>query len=191
MDLSYRRPGRASSNPKRRSSMGSPMILPTLVVNSGLLIVTVTSACSAHADPPRFPDLGGYIPVDAAEYAVGASTPGMPSAQVYFRTPDGVDCNFLSGQAQCIGNHLPGLPPASLTSKGAPGVNWIGTSSGLKPVVPPDDRSTEIKTLPAMHSITVDGVMCGIDDSGTTACKDPQGRGFILSPSWSGWLPKT
>lgn len=166
------------------------MIAKSFAVTTGVLVAVVTSACSAHADPPRFPDLGGYSPVDAAEYAVDASTPGMPSTQVYFRTPDGVACNFLSGQAQCIGNDLPGLPPASPTSKGAPRVNWIGTSSGLKPVIPSDDRSTEIKTLPAMHSITVDGVMCGVDDSGTTACKDPQGRGFILSSSWSGWLPK-
>lgn len=73
------------------------MTWPTLVVNGGLLFVAVTSACSAHADPPRFPDLGGYSPVDAAEYAVDAPTPGMPSTQVYFRTPDGVACNFLSG----------------------------------------------------------------------------------------------
>ncbi|MBZ4620668.1 hypothetical protein GBO18_12020, partial [Mycobacterium avium subsp. hominissuis] len=34
-----------------------------------------------------------------------------------------------------------------------------------------------------------DGVVCGVDDSGTTACKDPQGRGFVLSPHGSGWLP--
>ncbi|CAG6866798.1 hypothetical protein [Mycobacterium avium] len=40
-----------------------------------------------------------------------------------------------------------------------------------------------------MHSITVDGVICGVDNSGTTACKDPQDRGFILSPHGSKWLP--
>ncbi|QCR71458.1 hypothetical protein FCV17_06315 [Mycobacterium avium subsp. hominissuis] len=31
--------------------------------------------------------------------------------------------------------------------------------------------------------------ICGVDNSGTTACKDPQGRGFVLSPHGSGWLP--
>ena len=45
-----------------------------------------------------------------------------------------------------------------------------------------------IKTLPPLHSITVDGVICGVDDAGTTACKDPQGRAFVLSPHGSGWL---
>src|SRR5882757_9154285 len=40
------------------------------------------------------------------------------------------------------------------------------------------------------HSITFNGATCGVDDSGTTACEDSQGRGFILSPAWSGWLPK-
>jgi hypothetical protein len=39
------------------------------------------------------------------------------------------------------------------------------------------------------HSITVNGIICGADNAGTTACKDPQGRGFVLSPHGSGWLP--
>ncbi|MBS9535178.1 hypothetical protein KIH27_16445 [Mycobacterium sp. M1] len=46
-----------------------------------------------------------------------------------------------------------------------------------------------IKTLPPFHSIALGGVICGVDDAGTTACKDPQGRGFVLSPKGSGWLP--
>jgi len=45
------------------------------------------------------------------------------------------------------------------------------------------------KQLPAFHTIIVNGVTCGVDDKKMTACKDPQGRGFILSPAWSGWLP--
>ncbi|RIS84933.1 hypothetical protein D2E54_06285, partial [Mycobacteroides abscessus] len=48
----------------------------------------------------------------------------------------------------------------------------------------------QIKALPPFHSITVSDVTCGVDDKGTTACKDPQGRAFVLSPSWSGWIPK-
>jgi hypothetical protein len=47
-----------------------------------------------------------------------------------------------------------------------------------------------IKTLPPLHSITVGGAVCGVDDKGTTVCKDAQGRGFILSPTWSSWLPR-
>jgi hypothetical protein len=165
------------------------MIAKTLAAGAGVLVVAVMSACHAQATPAKFPDLASLTPVNVSDYAVDASTPGMPATQVYFRTPDGVTCEFLSGQAQCIGNNIPGLPPASPTSKGAPRVNWIGTSSGLKPAAPVEDRSSGIKILPPLHSITVDGVVCGIDGSGTTACKDPQGRGFILSPSWSGWLP--
>lgn len=156
----------------------------------GTFAVATVGTGGAQAGLPKFPNIGTYAPADAGEYAVDAMTPGRPSTQVYFRTPDGVSCNFLSGQAQCIGNDLPGIPPASPTSNGGPRVNWIGTASGLKFVVPSDDRSAAIKTLPAMHSIAVDGVICGVDGSGTTACKDPQGRGFILSTTWSGWLPK-
>ena len=166
------------------------MIFRMFATTVGIFAAALVSACSANAEGPKFPDLEDYVPVDSSEYAVDASTPGMPATQVYFRTPDGVTCNFLSGQAQCIGNNLPDLPPASPTSKGAPRVNWIGTSSGLQPVSPSDDRALDIKTLPAMHSIRVDDIVCGVDGSGTTACKDPEGRGFVLSPSWSGWLPK-
>jgi len=44
--------------------------------------------------------------------------------------------------------------------------------------------------LSPFHTLTVFGVTCGVDDKKMTACKDPQGRGFVLSPSWSGWIPK-
>lgn len=176
--------------PTRQRVGGAGVMARTFVAGVSIVAAAVMSAYNAHAEPPKFPDVGSYPPVDISDYAEDVSTPGMPMPQVYFNTPDGVACNFLSGQAQCIGNNLPGLPPASPTSKGGPRVNWIGTSSGLKPVVPSDERSADVRTLPAMHSITVDGVTCGVDGSGMTACRDPQGRGFILSPTWSGWLPK-
>lgn len=33
-----------------------------------------------------------------------------------------------------------------------------------------------MKTLSPLHSITVGSAVCGVDDAGTTACKDSQGR---------------
>lgn len=164
------------------------MITKAFVV-AAAVVAAVGSACSAHADPPPFPDLGGYTPVNVADYQVDASTPGIPATQVFFLTPDGIECDFQSGQAQCTGNNLPGLPPASPTSKGAPRVNWIGTKTGLQQITPSGTTPGGVKTLPPFHSITVDGVICGVDDSGTTACKDPQDRGFVLSPRGSRWLP--
>ncbi|WP_211285840.1 hypothetical protein, partial [Mycobacterium timonense] len=117
-----------------------------------------------------------------------------PLPTVYFLTPDGVVCNFTPDQAQCSGNNLPSVPPApSHPDAGITGVNWIGTTTGLKQTNEGEPSRVvdghPVKTLPPGHSITVDGIICGVDNSGTTACKDPQGRGFVLSPHGSGWLP--
>lgn len=120
----------------------------------------------------------------------------MPSSEIYFATPDGVICNITAVQAQCSGNNLPAIPPAvSDPSRNFNRVNWIGTASGLKQTnegaVPNPLNGQTIKTLPPLHSISAFGALCGVDDKGTTACKDSRGgRGFVLSPQGSGWLPK-
>lgn len=152
-------------------------------------ITAVLGACTAHADPPAFPDVASYAPVNVADYELDASTPGIPAAQVFFVTPDGVNCNFQSGQAQCTGNDLPGIPAAAPTSKGSVRTNWIGTRTRLQQIAPSGGAPNGVRTLPPLHSITVDGVICGVDNAGTTACKDPEGHGFVLSTHGSGWLP--
>lgn len=165
------------------------MTAKMLIVATAVSTAVVT-ACSARADTPRFPDISGYAPVNVADYTISVPNTGRaPMNTVYFRTPDGITCDFFSGEAQCTGNNFPAVPSA-----GDNGVNSIGTASGLgqtNDAIAPDGTvyGHPIKTLPPMHSITVDGVMCGADGSGTTACKDPQGRGFVLSPNGSGWLP--
>ena len=155
----------------------------------------ISVACTANADSPKFPDLSGYAPVNVRDYEISISNPGQPPDHtVYFLTPDGVICSFISDEALCRGNNLPAIPPApSNPAAGITGVNWIGTTSGLKQTNEGEQSKViggqPIKTLPPSHSITVNGIVCGVDNSGTTACKDPQGRGFVLSPHGSGWLP--
>ncbi|MEN4479069.1 hypothetical protein [Mycolicibacterium cosmeticum] len=150
----------------------------------------------ARADTPAFPDFTTFMPVNPTEYTIDTTTPGIPSNMVVFSTPDGISCNFVIEQAQCTGNNFPGVPPvATDPAKGLNGANWIGTLTRLKKTGNPIStngtfRDQPIKTLPPFHSITFNGMICGVDDARTTACKDPQGRGFILSPTWSGWLPK-
>jgi hypothetical protein len=168
---------------------GKNMITKAFASAATAMVVAVISACNAHAEPPRFPDFGGYTPVNVADYEVNASTPGIPATEVFFVTPDGINCSFQSGQAQCTGNNFPGIPPAAPTPSGSSRVNWIGTESGLQQIAPSAGAPTGVKTLAPLHSITVDGAICGVDNTGTTACKDPQGHGFVLSPHGSGWLP--
>lgn len=170
------------------------MIARTLVATAGGIVSLATvSACTAHADPPPFPDLSGYSPVDPAEYAVTYPNSGRPTPLevMTFRTPDGIVCAFGNPpSAGCSGKNLPGIAPASPSSSGSPRVNAISTVVGPHPTGDTSDTEGHpVKTLPPNHSITVDGVICGVNGSGMTACKDSQGRGFILSPQWSGWLP--
>lgn len=149
----------------------------------------------AYADALSFPDLSGYAPANARDYEISVPNPGrQPEPTVYFLTPDGVVCKFTLDQASCSGNNLPAVPPAaSNPDAGISGVNWIGTTSGLKQTSGGEPSHVilgqPIKTLPPEHSLTVNGFVCGVDSSGMTACKDPQGRGFVLSPHGSGWLP--
>lgn len=160
-----------------------------LTVVPALLTTSFFTATFAHADAAMFPQIDNYATVDVADYSLNASTPGITIAQVFFKTPDGIDCDFVTGQAQCTGNNFPGIPPATPTSKGTPRINWIGTTTGLQQTVPSTAPPTGVRPLPPQHSITVNGIICGVDNSGTTACKDPQGRGFVLSPQGSAWLP--
>jgi hypothetical protein len=167
----------------------------TLIATAGVLTAAVSNACNAHADPPPFPDISSYASVNASEYAVTVDTPGISHTETFFLSPDGVVCTVRPGSgAACGGNNLPGIPPAAPTSGGTPRVNLIGTDGPVKPssgFLGTSDtvHGQHIKNLPSFHSITVGGVVCGVDDSGTTACKDSQGRGFVLSPHGSGWLP--
>ncbi|GFG99132.1 hypothetical protein MTIM_50110 [Mycobacterium timonense] len=171
------------------------MVMKKLAGITTLAGAAISVACTAHADSPKFPDLSGYTPVNVKDYGISISNPGQPPDQtVYFLTPDGIICSFIANEALCRGNNLPAIPPApSNPAAGITGVNWIGTTSGLKQTNEGEQSKViggqPIKTLPPGHSITVDGIICGVDNSGTTACKDPQGRGFVLSPHGSGWLP--
>ena len=152
----------------------------------GTIGLTTVACCrpESHADATPFPDLSRYAPVSAADFEIDASSPGHPARQVVFLTPDGITCAFTTPpSAGCTGNNFPGLPPA------AQGVNSIATDAALDTTNAPISHASGLRTLPAGHSITVDGVTCGVDDARTTACKDSRGRGFVLSPKGSSWFP--
>jgi hypothetical protein len=149
----------------------------------------------SSADSPRFPDLGSYTPVNVGDYTVELPNPGRaPIEDVVFMTPGGVPCGFLPGAGGTQGT-------VGCTSDRFPGVNtegpytYIDTALGVQNAgsTPYSDGSIQdhkISVLPPFHSIAFAGMICGVDDKDTTACKDSQRRGFVLSPAWSGWLPK-
>ncbi|WP_253851663.1 hypothetical protein [Mycobacterium sp. 1423905.2] len=147
---------------------------------------------SSPAGPPSFPDIGRYTPVAVADDTITLPNPGRASAldEVYFLTPDGITCTFTNpAAAGCTGNNIFGIEPQDTDP-----YTFVGTDSGIQPATttPYVDGTIQghrIKALPPFHSITVDGVVCGVDGSGTTACKDPQSGGFVLSSRGSAWLP--
>ncbi|WP_236978351.1 MULTISPECIES: SUR7/PalI family protein [Mycobacterium] len=137
--------------------------------------------------------MSNYTPANPDDYMWQTENPGRPNKLTTygFRTPDGVECTFgQSSSASCVGNRLPSIPPVCDPPKRNYGANEISTDIGLREVGMPCDDTSLSNVLPPFHTLTVFGVTCGVDDKGTTACKDPQGRGFVLSPTWSGWIPK-
>jgi hypothetical protein len=174
-----------------------------LLMTSGL-----TSACTATAEPPtptatngpitagKFPDMSSYAAANPADFETQYETPGRPNAPMKsynFVTPGGIQCSFDAvPSAGCTGNNFPGVAAMQCDpAMRAYEVNAISTGRGIWQTSDTScDSTPTAKVLPPFHTLTVYGVTCGVDDAGMTACKDPQGRGFVLSPSWSGWIPK-
>ncbi|SPM35837.1 hypothetical protein MAH_0295, partial [Mycobacterium rhizamassiliense] len=166
---------------------------PRALAIASALVSVLTNSAVAHADAPPFPDLSTYTPDTVGDYfiAVANSGRGEPTAAVYFLTPDPdhVTCDFASGAAQCAGFDYPGVPPA-----GADKVNWIATDRGVTQSNVSIDsghkvNGRRVKVLPPKHSIAVGDVICGADGARTLGCKDARGRGFVLSPLGTTWLP--
>lgn len=157
--------------------------------------LALAMGCTANAEPPKFPDMTGYVAVDPDDYKTVSVNPGRPDPlnNYYFRTPGGIGCGFIGSAAVCSGNNFPGVPPAhGDPSKGLYGVNVISTDSEIRQSSDstPPGAVEAYKLLPPLHTITVSGVTCGVDDAGTTACKNPKGGAFVLSKSGASWLPK-
>ena len=157
---------------------------PTTVTFVAVAVFCLTTPTTSWADTPKSPDMSHYTPANVADYEIDASTPGIHATQVVFLTPDGIRCSFSPPTAGCTGNNFPSVPPVTN------GVNNIGTDQGAYQTSDGFGHPGNLKTLPPFHTLTVDGITCGVDDARTTACKDSQGHGFVLSPKGSGWLPR-
>ncbi|WP_164478378.1 hypothetical protein [Mycolicibacterium stellerae] len=173
----------------------TPLHRTTMVLAMMSVLVAVGCRAESQADTPTFPDVSGWTAVDVRDYEVDTTTPGRPSTGTYFITPDGIICGFATfpPAVGCAAENLPGVPPLTDPKPGI--VQSIGTDRPPKATnasIGQDGKvhGNPVKTLPPFHTITVDGMTCGVDDGGTTACKDQQDRGFVLSPRGSGWLPK-
>ena len=155
-----------------------------------VLLALVTAACSTgpgagdptsanSASTPAFPDFGGYTPVDAKAYF--QSRPYFGG--IMFSTPDGLSCDHNAM------NSLNDPNVVSLTCTGprpdqGPG-NWkVRVTTDRAATVdrasnnPPEGGPYPL--VPARHTITYEGIFCGVDADGTTACRIG-GHGFVLT----------
>jgi hypothetical protein len=112
------------------------MLTKTVALAASAIGIAASSASASHADPPKFPDLNSYAPVNSADYALMYPNSGRPTTLdvTTFLTPDGVVCAFGNPpSAGCTSDKLPGMPPASPSSSGSPRVNAISTVAGPHP----------------------------------------------------------
>jgi hypothetical protein len=114
--------------------------------------------------------------------------PHDPTNAIYSLTPQWVPCNVHTDGVECIGN-VPGVadndrnPYTSIST--ASGIKAAGSTPYSKGTV----QGQPIRTLLALQSLAVAGHLCGVDSAGGIACKDFQGRGFVISEQGTRWLP--
>lgn len=150
---------------------------------------------TAAAEPPGFPDVNTFTPVDPRAYLGGGL--GQPSINFHFATPDGVACRW-QGQypsdpnayvdVRCSGN-IPGVPDdrgpgcAQLGSTGIHTPYVFTRGVGVCPPFP-----AWIRVLDVGQSISDNNVTCVVGADNLTACIDTiHNRGFVLQPAGS-WV---
>lgn len=169
------------------------MLNKTFNAAAASLATAVISACTAHAQPPKFPDLDTFQPVDPAPFTAAARAGGG----AYFVTPDGLQCSVPHPyqpddhvSASCAGP-LPGLPDSA--PRGKAGCSAVGSPTSLPTDLGPysfqEGTGCPVLTTPLLdvgQKITTAGITCAVGADRLTACIDPVlNRGFVLQPSGS------
>jgi hypothetical protein len=161
----------------------------------GIVLGERFAPVTAAAEPPGFPDVKSFTPVDPRPYLGGGL--GHPSINFHFATPDGVLCRW-QGQypsnpnafvdVRCSGN-IPGIP-----DDGSPGCAQLGSVGIHTPYVFTRGLGTcppfpgWINVLDVGQSVSDNNVTCVVGAGSLTACiDDVHNRGFVLQPSGS-WV---
>ncbi|TRW82028.1 hypothetical protein FK535_14165 [Mycolicibacterium sp. 018/SC-01/001] len=166
-------------------------LLPILSLVAALAACGGTTAGQAAPTtptlPPGFPDLSALAQVDTKDYF--ESFPYFRG--VHFTTPDGLECDSNDM------NSLDDPAVRRLTCDGprpdkGPGTWKVAVSTdtpaSIEPGTPPlnptytPDASTQATPLPPQHRIDYEGIRCGVDEKGTTACTVGE-HGFLLTPT--------
>jgi hypothetical protein len=136
---------------------------------------------STSALPGGFPDLSSFPTVDANDYR--QSYPYFNG--IRFTTPGGLSCDQNAMNSLSDPNDVVLTCAGPRPDKG-PG-DWSITvattkAASIEPTSDDPPEGDPIKTLPPQHTISYKGIQCGVDASGTTACRVGE-HGFVLTPT--------
>jgi hypothetical protein len=139
-----------------------------------------STAATAPAGATDFPDFDGFEAVDANQFY--QSRPYFGG--VLFATPNGMSCDNNAMNSLDDPNAVVLSCTGPRPDRG-PG-NWkVRVATDKAATIeqgsskPPEGGP--YKLLPARHTISYQGILCGVDDKGTTACRVGD-HGFILAP---------
>ncbi|WP_157931056.1 hypothetical protein [Mycobacteroides abscessus] len=158
----------------------SPLLAAAAVVGSVLALSDV-----AHAEPPGFPDVYGFVSDNPADYPLPLSR--STDKAVRFATPFGYTCDMGQGRfIHCYGKRLPGYRNHTDLPDVACG-QQVGTGaapSGPAYFQPAEAycRDAREPVLSQGHKIEFQGELCAVGPD-FTACRDnsqPEPRGFVL-----------
>lgn len=183
-----------------------PTKFSTFVVAILLIVGATLVPPTAAAQPPGFPDVNAFTPVDPQGYVFVqylGSEPGNYTFNVHFSTSEGVACvwtyihkgmenpNAYAG-IRCMGD-IPGIPD-SVPDNGGLGCARVVSAPfshelvfdrhwGDCPPFPPG-----VPSLNAGQKIETGNATCVVGGGNLTACIDPvHDSGFVLQPSGS-WV---
>lgn len=163
------------------------------MVTAAATSFVLTPANVAHAEPPGFPDVSGFVSVNPAEYPLPLSR--STDKAVRFSTPFGYTCDMGQGRfIHCYGKQLPGYRNQTELSDVSCG-QQVGT--GAAPERPAYFQPAEAycsdphdPVLSQGHKIEFRGELCAVGPD-FTACRDnsqPEPRGFVLRQDGNSFL---
>ncbi|MEZ0365271.1 hypothetical protein ACAG26_16445 [Mycobacterium sp. pUA109] len=177
------------------------------VVAAAAALSALVAPPVAAAQPPGFPDLNAFSPVDPQGYLRidNAGQPGDAAAsttRVYFSTSDGVLCrwvyvppgiqNPIAYPATVCSGDIPGIPD-SVPDDGGPGCAQVGQAA---PFSAEYAFNRHWGACPPFNAVALDpgqkiatgSATCVAGAGSLIACIDPvHDHGFVLQPSGS-WV---
>ncbi|WP_139361292.1 MULTISPECIES: hypothetical protein [unclassified Mycobacterium] len=138
----------------------------------------------AHAEPPGFPDVSGFVSDSPLQYPLPLSR--STDKAVRFSTPFGYTCSMNGWHVGCFGKQLPGYSYAGTLPASSCGQMISNDAAPARPAyfqpAPTYCQAPDSSILPSGHKIEYNGLTCAVGPD-FTACSDnsqPEQRGFVL-----------